>query len=245
MDGNDSPPKKKSDRRSRGLSDFPSTQGTPIASADSAETAKTSTEHTPLPDASSSNTTAKMFCCGKHLNSSSDSKRDVNLFHKASAALIELLLKIRTMDTDPCMNSSSGISDFTVLDQLEFKDSPLKSFFEHNFSPEEKDLVDHLSFLAIQKSIEDDISTTMQRKFQGALNSPVSSSCCSITDKLQAQLDIEVTKAREREDATRFAMETCRRKLERLIDDSSDQQWVSTLASTLSDNANNSTLVLS
>lgn len=126
------------------------------------------------------------------------------------------------MDRDPGINSSSGIPDFTVLEQQEFKDSPLKAFFEQIFSAEEKDLVDHLSFLAIQKTIDDDLSTTTQSKFQGALNRTDSSSS-SITDKLQALLDIEVTKAREREDATRYAMETCRRKLERLIDDSRDQ----------------------
>jgi len=75
---------------------------------------------------------------------------------------------------------------------------------------------------AIQNTIDDDPSTTTQCKFQGALNRTDSSSS-SITDKLQALLDIEVTKAREREDATRYAMETCRRKLERLIDDSTNQ----------------------
>ena len=129
-------PQKKIDRRSHGFSDFPSTQSTPITSA-GFETDNTSTKDTPLPDASSSNTTAKMFCCGKHLNSSSHSKRDVNLSqgicspYRTFTRHLQPLLKIRTMDKDPGINSSSGIPDFTVLDQQEFKDSPLKSFFEH------------------------------------------------------------------------------------------------------------------
>jgi len=61
----------------------------------------------------------------------------------------------------------------------------------------------------------------------------------SIIEKLQALLDTEVNNAKEREDATKFAMETCRRKLERLIDDSNDQAWVTTLSDTLSQEPNN------
>jgi hypothetical protein len=50
------------------------------------------------PDASSNGTEPKMFCCGKHHIGLSASKREDTLFHKASAALIELLLKIRNVD---------------------------------------------------------------------------------------------------------------------------------------------------
>ena len=234
-DGCESPPKKKLDNRAHG-SPIPVTQECKPMASSSVALQDASTTNALLSDESSNRTRPKMFCCGKHHTKLSASKREDTLFHKASGALIELLLKIRNVGS-----STSGIPDFTVLDREEFKDSPLKAFFEANFSLVDKELVDNLSFLAIQKTIDADTSETTKQKLEGVLRNPDISTSSSIIEKLQSLLDTEVTKAKEREDATKFAMETCRRKLELLINDSNDQEWVTTLHATLDNEDNNAT----
>ena len=126
-DGCESPPKKKLDNRAHG-SPIPVTQERKPMAASSVALQDASTTQAVLSEESSNGTKPKLFCCGKHHTRLSDSIRKNTLFHKASCALIELLLKIRNVGS-----STSGIPDLTVLDREEFKDSPLKAFFEANF----------------------------------------------------------------------------------------------------------------
>jgi len=86
-DEESSPPTKKANLKEYGSSDAPT------ANLQNSKSSS-SNQHTP-----------KMFCCGQQHNLKSSTKRDPQIFEKASAALIELLLKIRNVDTD-----------FTVLD---------------------------------------------------------------------------------------------------------------------------------
>lgn len=189
---------------------------------------------------SSGPTTPQMFCCGKHPERTSDSRTDPSLFEKASTALIELLLKIQVVDKGNA-SSASGNTDFTVLDHADCMHSPLKAFFLANFSTEERDLVDHMSSLAIQKSISDLMESRTKLSFEEAIEANQKQGSASVSEKLSCLLDLEIKKAKERADETTFALETCRRTLENLIADGNEQEWKSTLDTTLKDSEKNRT----
>jgi hypothetical protein len=56
------------------------------------------------------------------------------------------------------------------LDREEFQHSPLKAFFNDNFSPEDKELVDNISFLAIKKTINNDLCESAKQKLTDAMH---------------------------------------------------------------------------
>ena len=93
---------------------------------------------------------ATMYCCGdvklQTGTKTSTPATSVEFYQKSVCAMVELLLKLKASNLT---SRSQDVVDFTVLNEPELSKSPLRAFFESNFTSTEKTLVDQNDHLIL------------------------------------------------------------------------------------------------